>query len=124
MSKVKLSGREYSLRMDLHAMEKMEDAFGDLQEALKKFRSNRSIKTIKTMFVIMANSGERKEGRPESVTGADIDDISLLDLDKLAVAMNLAMEEAMHAETVGGGAADDDRHDVYGEMLEAEEKNG
>ena len=124
MAKYVLNGKEYNLRMDLHAMEKMEEEYGDLKSALEKFRKSRSIKIIKTMFVIMANSGERKAGRPENVTGDELDQINFLELNNLAVALNKAMEEAMHAETVSGGEADDAKHDVYGEMLEAEEKNG
>ena len=42
----------------------------------------------------------------------------------LARALNATMEEAMHAETVGGNEADDEQHDEYMEELERTEKNG
>ena len=61
---------------------------------------------------------------PEDVTGEEIEDCNLADLDQLAKALNQAMEEAMHAETVGGNEADDEVHDEYLEELEQNEKNG
>ena len=124
MAVIKISGKEYALRMDVNAMEKIEDEFGDLKEALKAFRArDRKISMVKSMFAILANSGRKKAGQPEDVTGEEINTCNLADLNKLAEALNKTMEEAMHAETIGGNEADDGVHDEYMEELEQQEKN-
>lgn len=124
MAAITINGETYNLRMDIHAMEKIEEEFGDLKEAMQQFRGkNRKISTVKAMFRILANSGRRKDGKPEDVTGEEISGCNMGDLNLLAGALNLTMEEAMHAETVGGNAADDEVHDEYMEELERQEKN-
>jgi hypothetical protein len=125
MASIVIKGKKYDLRMDIHAMERIEKEFGDLRDALRAFRGKeRKISMVKSMFAILANSGRKKAGLPEDVTGEEIDQCNLADLDQLAKALNLAMEEAMHAETVGGNEADDEPHDEYMEELEKNEKNG
>lgn len=124
MAKIVINKKAYELRMDVYAMGKIEKEFGDLKEALRTFTGkDKKVDMIKSMFRILANSGNRKAGRPENVTGDEIDGCNLGDLDRIAKAMNDAMEEAMHAETVGGNEADDEVHDEYMEELEQQEKN-
>lgn len=123
MAAIRIKKRTYDLRMDIHAMEQIEKEFGDLRDALTAFRKDRKIGMVKAMFRILANSGQKKAGKPEDVSGEEIDDCNLADLDRLAQALNQAMEEAMHAETVGGNEADDEVHDEYMEELEQREKN-
>ncbi len=124
MAAITINGVTYDLRMDVHAMEKIEKEFGDLKEAMRQFRGeNRKISTVKAMFRILANSGRWKEGKPEDVTGEEIGGCNLGDMSLLAEALNKTLEEAMHAETVGGNAADDEVHDEYMEELERQEKN-
>lgn len=124
MAKIVINKKAYELRMDVYAMEKIENEFGDLKEALKAFRGKeRKISMVKAMFRILANSGNKKAGKPENVTGDEIDGCNLADLNQIARVLNDTMEEAMHAETVGGNEADDEVHDEYGEELEQQEKN-
>lgn len=124
MASIKIGGEEYTLRMDIHAMEKIEEEFGDLKEAMQQFRGkNRKISMVKAMFRILANSGRWKDGKPEDVTGEEINGFNMGDLNRLAIALNETLEESMHAETVNGGEADDDVHDEYMEELEKHEKN-
>ena len=125
MAAIKINGKEYNLRMDIHAMEQIEKEYGDLKDALRAFRGKeRKITMVKSMFRILANSGRKKAGQPEDVTGEEIDGCNLADLDQIAKALNATMEEAMHAETVGGNEADEETHDEYMEELEQKEKNG
>lgn len=125
MASIKISGKVYDLRMDIHAMEQIEKEFGDMREALRAFRGKeRKISMVKAMFRILANSGRKKAKQPEDVTGEEIDGCNLADLNKIAQALNQTMEEAMHAETVGGNEADDEPVDEYMEELEKNEKNG
>ena len=125
MAAITISGKEYILRMDIYAMEQIEKEYGDLKDALRAFRGKeRKISMVKAMFRILANSGARRAGLPETVTGNEIDGCNLADLDQIARALNATMEEAMHAETVGGNEADDEQHDEYMEELERTEKNG
>lgn len=124
MAKIKIDGREYMLRMDIYAMEKLEKEYGDLKSALELFRKgDKKTGVIKDMFRIMANSGQHKMKQPEDVTGDELDGMTLADMNALSIALNETMEESMHAETVGGNEADDEVHDEYMEELENREKN-
>ena len=124
MAEIRIKRKTYDLRMDIHAMEQIEKEYGDLRDALRAFKKDRKVSMIKAMFRILANSGRKKAGQPEDVTGEEIDGCNLADMDRLAKALNQALEEAMHAETVGGNEADDEVHDEYLEELEQNEKNG
>lgn len=127
MASITIRGTVYKLRMDLHAMQAIEDEYGDLKAAFEAFRNQngrrRNLKVMKMMFRAMANSGRRKEGLPEDVTGEEIEDFNMGDLNVLSIELAKAMEEAMHAETVGGNEADDEVHDEYMEQIEEQEKN-
>ena len=125
MAKIRINGEEYDLRMDIHAMEQIEKEFGDIRDALRMFRAGeRKVNMIKAMFRILANSGRKRAGLEENVSADVIDSCSLADMSRIARALNQTMEEAMRAETVNGGEADDEVHDEYMEELERREKNG
>lgn len=119
MSKIRIKGVEYDLRMSLWASEQIENEYGDLKEALQKFRKERKISMVKSMFRILANAGRKKAGLKPDVKEDVLDDCTLKDLNEVAVAMNLAMEESMKAETVGGGEADDEPADALAEEYDA-----
>ena len=122
MAKITLRGTEYDLRMTLWASEQIEKEFGDLKDALKSFRTERKIGMVKKMFRIMANAGRKARKLPTDVPEDAIDDCTLADLDQVAQALREAMDETMHAETVGGNEADDEPQDAL--AAEYEEKNG
>jgi hypothetical protein len=122
MAKITIKGVEYNLRMTLWASEQIENEFGDLKDALKKFRKERKISMVKKMFRIMANAGRKSEKKPTDVPEDVLDDCTLADLDQVAQALREAMDETMHAETVGGNEADDEPQDAL--AAEYEEKNG
>ena len=73
------------------------------------------------MFAILANAGRKRAKLPTDVKPEVLDDCTLADLDAIAKAMAEAMDEAMHAETVGGNEADDEPQDAL--AAEYEEKN-
>lgn len=122
MAKITIKGVEYNLRMTLWASEQIENEFGDLKDALKKFRKERKISMVKKMFRILANAGRKSEKKPTDVPEDVLDDCTLADLDQVAQALREAMDETMHAETVGGNEADDEPQDAL--AVEYEEKNG
>lgn len=124
MAAIKIGGKEYALRMDIYAMEQIEKEFGDMKEALRLFQSkDRKVGMIKTMFRILANSGAAYAGKEENATGEELNGCNLGDLDQIVKALNKTLQEAMHAETVGGNEADDEVHDEYMDELEQKEKN-
>lgn len=123
MAEITISGRKYTLRMDINAMEQIENEFGDLKEALRSFRRDKKVATVRAMFRILANSGQKRNGQPQDVTGEEIGGCNLADLSALSEALSQTMAEAMKAETVGGNEADDTVHDEYMEELEQKEKN-
>lgn len=125
MTKVTLGGKTYELAMSLYAMDKIEEEFGDLREAITKFRGkNRNLKMVRKMFRIMANAARHARKQPEDITGDEIDDIGLKGLEILSEALKQVMDDSMKAETVNGGLADDEAADVYAEEMERQEKNG
>lgn len=121
MAKIVIKGQEYDLRMSLWASEQIEKEYGDLKEALQKFKKQRKISMVKPMFRILANAGRKKAGLKPDVPEDVLDDCTLFDLNLVAEAMNAAMDESMHAETVGGNEADDQPADALAE--EYDEKN-
>ncbi len=122
MAQIKIKGKEYDLRMTLWASEQIEAEFGDLKDALALFRKERKIAMVKKMFRILANAGRKKAKLPMDVQEDVLDDCTLADLNEISVAMSAAMDETMHAETVGGNEADDEPQDAL--AAEYEEKNG
>lgn len=122
MAKITIKGVTYNLRMTLWASEQIENEFGDLKDALRKFRKERKISMVKKMFRILANAGRKSEKKPTDVPEDVLDDCTLADLDQVAQALREAMDETMHAETVGGNEADDEPQDAL--AAEYEEKNG
>lgn len=121
MAKIIISGREYDLRMGLWASEQIEKEYGDLQEALKKFRTERSVTMIRKMFVILANAGQKHAKQPMNVPEDVLDDATLGDLQEITKALGEAMDETMKMEVVGG-EADDEHRDALAE--EYDRKNG
>lgn len=122
MAKITIKGVAYNLRMGLWASEQIENEFGDLKKALTSFRKERKISMVKKMFQILANAGRKYEKKPMDVPEDVLDDCTLADLDQVAQALREAMDETMHAETVGGNEADDEPQDAL--AAEYEEKNG
>lgn len=122
MAKIRIKGVEYDLQMTLWASEQIENEYGDLKDALQQFRKDRKITMVKKMFRILASAGQKKAKQPVSVPADLLDDCTLADLNAIAIAMGQAMDETMHAETVGGNEADDEPQDAL--AAEYEEKNG
>jgi len=122
MAAIKIKGREYDLRMSLWASEQIENEYGDLKEALANFRKDRKISMVRKIFVILANAGQKARKLPTDVPEDVLDNCTLRDLDEVSKAMALAMDETMHAETVGGNEADDEPEDALAAEYDA--KNG
>ena len=122
MTTITINGKSYELAMTIHAMEDIEEEFGDLKIVLVKFRQgDRNVRIIKAMFRILANAGRYAAGKPEDVTGDEVNNLTLAGLNNL---IREARDASMHAETVAGGLADDEEADVYAEEMEKQSKNG
>jgi hypothetical protein len=123
MAKATVNGVEYELRFDLDAMEQVEDTFGSLKEMFTLLREGRQqVRTVRTMFVILANSASDYVGDGRKVDEKALKHLPLEKLKELGDAIRAALEEGMHAETVDGNEADDNVHDGYLAEIEAEEK--
>ena len=123
MAKATVNGVEYELRFDLDAMEQVEDTFGSLKEMFTLLREGRQqVRTVRTMFVILANSASDYAGDGRKVDEMALKHLPLEKLKELGDAIRAALEEGMHAETVDGNEADDNVHDGYLAEIEAEEK--
>ena len=120
MVKLKIEGVEYGLRMDLYAMEMIEDEFGSMKEMLEKVQSG-GTKTIRTLFRILANAQLAFEGKEETVTGKEIQRLRVAAVAGIGTAVRRAIEEGLKAETTEGAEADDEVFDVY--LAEIESKN-
>lgn len=123
MAKATINGVEYELRFDLAAMEQVEEAFGSLKEMFELLRSGKKqVRTVRTMFVILANSANDYAGREQTVDERPLKHLGIDKLKDLGDAIRAALDEGMHAETVDGNEADDEVHDGYLDEIEADEK--
>jgi hypothetical protein len=121
MVRVKIGDKEYGLRLDLDAVEKIQDEFGDMGDAVNKMKKS-NVKAIRTLFKIMANSALAFEGKEETVTGEELKKLKIAAMPGISKAFERAIEDGMRSETTGGAEADDEVYDVY--LAEIEEKNG
>lgn len=120
MVKLKIGDTEYGLRMDMYAMELIEDEFGSMKDMFLKLQDG-STKSVRTLFRILANAALAYEGKEESVTGNEIKRLRVSAIAGIGKAVRAAIEEGMKTETTNGAEADDDVYDVY--LSEIESKN-
>ena len=120
MVKLKIGETEYPLRMDMYAMEMIEDEFGSMKEMFDKIQEGSS-KTIRKLFRILANAALSYEGKEETVTGDELKRLRIAAVSGVSNAIRAAVEEGMKSETTDGAEADDEVFDVY--LSEIETKN-
>lgn len=120
MVRIKIEDQQYGLLMDMYAMEKIEEEFGDMSDMFEKLQGG-SIKAIGKLFKILANAALEYEGKEETVTGNEIKHLKVAAIAGIGKAIRAAIDEGMKSETIGGEKADDEVYDVY--LQEIEEKN-
>jgi hypothetical protein len=120
MIKLKIGEKEYGLRMDMYAMEMIEEEFGGMKDMLEKFKDGGS-KHVRALFRILANAQLAYEGKEETVTGNELKSLRLSAITGISKAISAAVEEGMKSETTEGAEADDEVFDVY--LNEVESKN-
>ena len=120
MVKLKVGDKEYGLRMDMYAMEMIEEEFGGLKEMLEKMKDGSS-RQMRILFKILANAQLAYEGKEETVTGDELKSLRVAAVGGIGNAIRAAVEEGMKSETTEGSEADDEVFDVY--LNEVEEKN-
>jgi len=120
MVKLKVGETEYGLRMDMYAMEMIEEEFGSMKEMFTKIQDGGS-KAVRTLFRILANAQLAYEGREETVTGDELKRLRVAAVAGIGQAIRAAVEEGMKSETTDGNDADDQVYDVY--LAEIEAKN-
>ena len=118
MVKLKIGDKEYGLRMDMYAMEGIEDEFGDMTTMFEKIRSGGS-RAMQKLFKIMANAQLAYEGKEETVTGDELKRLKVAAMAGIGQAIHAAVEEGMKSETTDGAEADDEVFDVYLQEIEA-----
>ncbi len=124
MVNCKLRGIIYPLRFDLHTMELLEEAYGDVQETVRNFERKKRVKDIRIMFTAMANSALNMMDKPETVTGDELRHIDLAELNEVTRAIQEELKRSTHARMAGGNEDDEEHHDIFGEEMEGQEKNG
>ena len=120
MVKLKVGDKEYGLRMDLYALEMIEEEYGSMQEVMEKIKGGGS-KAMRNMFRFLANAQLAYEGKEETVTGDELKALRVSAMVGINHAIRAAVEEGMKSETTGGAEADDEVFDVY--LNEMDEKN-
>jgi len=119
MVKLKIGEAEYGLRMDMYAMELIEDEFGGLKEMFERLRGSDSSRTVRKIFMILANAQLAYEGKEETVTGDELKRLRITAMNGIGAAIRAAIEEGMKSETTEGAEADDEVFDVYLQEIEA-----
>ena len=120
MVKLKIGENEYGLRMDLYALEQIEEEFGSMQEVMTKVQGGGS-KAMRSLFRILANAQLSYEGKEETVTGDELKALRVSAMVGIGHAIRAAVEEGMKSETTEGAEADDEVYDVY--LSEIDAKN-
>ena len=120
MIKLKIGDTDYGLRMDMYAMELIEDEFGGMKEMFDKIQRG-GAKAVRGIFRILANAQLAYEGKEETVTGDELKHLRVAAIAGVGQAIRAAIEEGMKSETVEGEEADDQVFDVY--LSEIEAKN-
>jgi len=120
MVKLRIGETEYGLRMDMYAMELIEDEFGTMKNMFDKIQEGGS-KAIRNLFRILANAELAYEGKEETVTGDEVKRLRVSAMAGIGNAIRAAVEEGMKSETTEGNDADDEVFDVY--LSEIESKN-
>jgi len=120
MVKLKIGDTEYGLRMDMYAMEQIEETFGSMKDMFEKMQTGGS-KMVQQLFRILANSQLAYEGKEETVTGNELKRLRVAAIAGIGQAIRAAVEEGMKSETTDGAEADDEVFDVY--LAEIEAKN-
>ena len=118
MVKLRIGETEYGLRMDMYAMELIEDEFGNMKDMFEQVQSGGS-KAIRKLFKILANAQLAYEGKEETVTGDELKRLRVAAAAGIGQAIRAAIEEGMKSETTDGAEADDEVFDVYLSELEA-----
>lgn len=124
MKRVTVAGKEYALRLDLVAMEQIEEAFGGMAGMREALRSGRRVRAIRETFKALASSGESYEGRETKVTGDEVMRLTVGEMGQLMEIMESEIMESSESrlaedpddETPDGAIIDDDDEDP--------EKNG
>lgn len=120
MVRLKIGEQEYGMRMDMYAMEMIEDEFGSMKEMFEAIQ-NGGGKAIRKLFRILANAELAYEGKEETVTGDEVKHLRLAAVAGIGNAIRAAVEQGMKSETTDGEEADDEVFDVY--LSEIEAKN-
>lgn len=120
MVKLKVGNKEYGLRLDMYAMELIEEEFGSMKDMFAKIQEGGS-KAVRALFRILANAELAYEGKEETVTGDELKRLKVSAMTGLGAAIRAAVEEGMKSETTDGAEADDEVFDVY--LSEIESKN-
>ena len=120
MVKLKIFDKEYGLRLDMYALEQIEEEFGGMKDMFAKLQSGSS-RAVQKLFKILANAQLAYEGREETVTGDEIRRLRVSALNGISDAIKAAVDEGMKSEMNEGEEADDDVYDVY--LSEIESKN-
>ena len=120
---VRINGQLYRLRFDLWALEEIEKEFGGVREMFTLMSGGEIVKTVRKMFMILANCQRNLDGMPENVTGEEISrHESMKKLNEISAAIKAAIEEGMKSETRDGGEASDKKENPLDKEYEA--KNG
>lgn len=120
MVKLKIGAEEYGLRLDMYAMELIEEEFGSMKDMFERIQTGGS-KTVRIIFKILANAQLAYEGKEETVTGDELKRLRVGAMTAIGNAIRAAIEEGMKSETTEGEEADDEVFDVY--LSEIESKN-
>lgn len=123
MTETRIEGRVYELKFDLYALEQVQEEYaGGVKELFDALGKHGQVKALKAIFRIMANSARADRGDPETVTGQEINRLTVEEMVQLSKDLQKEILKSMHKETANGNEADDEVHDLYEDEEDA--KNG
>ena len=127
MTRVTIGSREYLLRFDMRALEGVEDAFEGIDGLFNAMQGKHRTRSIRTIFRILANSGEISQGREATITGEEVFGLTMPEMTKLMDDIRSEIEgarktrvkdpeeEAARAAAIAGGGMIVDANSLPGE---------
>ena len=127
MTRVTIGTREYLLRFDMRALESVEEAFEGIDGLFDAMQGKHRTRSIRTIFRILANSGEISQGREASVTGEEVFGLTMPEMTLLMAQIRAEIEssqktrvkdpedEAARAAAIAGGGVIVDANALAGE---------
>lgn len=122
IEKIRIGGVEYSLTMDMYALEMIEEKWGGMRQAQEAMKNGKTFTTLREIFVILCNAAKEAQDLPEDTPEDAIRHATIEEIAELTQLVQDLILYGKRTETAAGQEASDERTELYQD--EEDEKNG